>query len=303
MSLRMTLSRVLFYAFPPYLNERTIRRAVSRPRKEATPPESIRKIAHIEESRVKGQRVLTLTPQKSPSGDQIIFLHGGGFVVPINLFHWWLVSALLRRSRATVIVPLYGLAPEYTATDAYEFLETLYLTATERSDGHEIFMMGDSAGGSLALGWAQRCRNEGLRAPDAVILVAPWVDLTMSNPQIPANKRRDPVLRRGGLQLAARWWAGEKDPSDPLVSVLHGDMHDLPPVYIYQGTHDLLYPDAVRLAQKITEAQGTVELRVYRGAFHDFIGALWTSEARSALRRIIAVTSSHGKKTLVHSEA
>jgi acetyl esterase/lipase len=93
------------------------------------------------------------------------------------------------------------------------------------------------------------------------------------------------MLARDGLVAAGRWWAGDRDPADPVVSPVRGDLSGLPPVFAYAGDRDLLTPDVKRLAAGVTAAGGRVELRLYRGAFHDFVGAPWTPDAVGAPTR------------------
>ncbi len=288
MSFLMALIRIVLVFIPTTFTDgpRAVFRAVGRPRRAASMTRSVRRLAHVHEDLVNGQRVIRLTPKSHPSGHQVMYLHGGGFIAALSIAHWWVIASILRNSRATVTVPLYGLAPENTVDDAYHLLDAVYSSIIRLADKKRVFLMGDSAGGSLALGWAQHCRDEGLRCPDAVVLVSPWVDITMSNPGIPPVVKKDPMLGVSGLIAAGQLWAGSYDLSDARVSVLSGRMYDLPPVYIYQGTHDLLYPDSMSLAQKITDARGSVELRIYPGAIHDFVCATMTAEARSAMRRI-----------------
>jgi RND superfamily putative drug exporter len=60
-------------------------------------------------------------------------------------------------------------------------------------------------------------------------------------------------------------------------------------VFTYQGDRDLFVADAKELARRLARVDGRGELRVYRGAFHVFVGAPWTREARRATAHLAGV--------------
>jgi monoterpene epsilon-lactone hydrolase len=64
-----------------------------------------------------------------------------------------------------------------------------------------------------------------------------------------------------------------------------GYLSGLPPV----SACDLLTPYVKRLVRGVTAAGGRAELRLCRGAFHVFVGAPWTPEARRALRHAASI--------------
>ena len=145
-------------------------------------PESLKKLCHIEQSTVDGASVYTFTPRQNASKLHIIYTHGGSYVEAITHHHWNLVHALIMATQATVTVPLYPLAPEHNYHNAYALLEKIYRTITAEIPSSQVILSGDSAGGGLALGTALYYRDQGLPMPGRIILFAPWLDLTMSNP-------------------------------------------------------------------------------------------------------------------------
>lgn len=237
-------------------------------------PPSLQGIASIDGS------VVTLTPP-DPTGTHLVYTHGGCYLYPVTDRHWTLVESLIMQSGATVSMVQYPLAPGHGMDEAYALLEGVYLRARAGSD--RVLLGGDSAGGGLALGQALRYRDLGIQAPEGVILFSPWVDVTMSNPAIPALVTADRMLGRDGLVAAGEWWAGPDRVRDPLASPLYGDLAGLPPVHIFQGGRDLLAPDAVLLAERIRAAGGTAELEFLARAFHVYVAAPWLPEARRSL--------------------
>ena len=129
-------------------------------------------------------------------------------------------------------------------------------------------------------------RDTGARQVDGLVLYAPWVDVTMTNPRIEEVQRRDRVLRVPGLAWAGRAWAADLDPTDPRVSPLYGDPAGLPPMRIFQGDADIVGPDVIEFARKAARAGVDVRLRVEPGGFHVYVLSVPTiPEARAALDR------------------
>jgi monoterpene epsilon-lactone hydrolase len=283
-SLTMDLTCALLRLRPNrFVTVASMRMSIARSRPDAPVPQALRRSFSITADTVRGRQVITLTPKSGGINTHLIYTHGGAYNHPLLGVHWRIIAALTRRTGARVTVPLYGLAPEHTADDAYQLLEDVYRTVAERAGNAPVFLVGDSAGAGLAIGQAILYREKGLRAPNGLLLFSPWVDVTMSHPGIAAIAGLDPILAPEGLAAAGTDWAGPRGSTDPLVSPLYDTLEGLPPTFIYQGGHDIFLPDAKKFAAKARAAGTKVELRIYPAAFHVFVAAPWTPEARHAL--------------------
>lgn len=281
MSLSMTVTRKLTRLLPgAFRSAGSLRRAIDHRGAAAGVTAGVRRVARVRETAVDGWPVARLVPRRGATGAHLVYLHGGGYVQPLSVFHWWLLERLVGGG-VSVSVPHYGLAPEHHADEAHAFLDELWRRETARHD--RVFLAGDSAGGGLALAQAQRHRDAGLPTAGALLLFAPWVDVTMADPASAELGSRDTLLGVEGLREAGRLWAGDADPRDPSVSPLYGDLSGLPPVYTYQGDHDVLLPDVKTLTRRIQDSGGRAELRIARGGFHVHVAATWTPESRRAL--------------------
>lgn len=254
-------------------------------------PRALRARCDVREELVQGRQVFTLTPRFGRSSAHIIYTHGGGFVNALTGPHWWIVRQLAEKTGAAVTVPIYPLAPEHTYRATYSLLEEVYRSVTAETPADRVALCGDSAGGGLALGQALHYRDLGLPPPGLVILFSPWLDITMSNPGAAAAEKDDAMLALPGLVEAGRWWAGGDDPRSPHLSPLFGDLSGLPPIEVFQGTHDVFVPDARLLKERVTAAGGDILLHEYPGAFHVFVGATFTPEARDAFRKVKAAVN------------
>ena len=130
--------------------------------------------------------------------------------------------------------------------------------------------MGDSAGGGLALALAQSFRDEGHPQPARIVLISPWLDVTMTEPRLEHQDARDPYLGATGLAEAGRRYAGPLDESDPRVSPLNGSMEGLAPIAVFIGTRDVLLPDARRLRKAAAAADVPIDYHEHDGMIHNW---------------------------------
>jgi len=218
------------------------------------------------------------------SGGALIFLHGGSYLFPLVDGQWGIVEGLIDRTGLPVIIPDYPLAPNHTAAEAFDFVQPIIDEA--QAEFGRVILFGDSAGGGLALSLGMERRDTGARQVDGLVLYAPWVDVTMTNPRIEEVQGRDKILRVPGLVWAGRAWAADLDPTDPRVSPLYGDPAGLPPMRIFQGDADILGPDTIEFARKAARAGVDVRLRVEPDGFHVYVLSVpIIPEAEAALDR------------------
>lgn len=227
-----------------------------------------------------------LAPKRGNTRKHILYTHGGAYVNPLQRVHWLLVESLIRHTGASFTVPTYPLAPEHDHRRAFSLLEQLYISLCQEIPARNLFLMGDSAGGGLALAQALRYRDAGFKQPGRLILLSPWVDITNTTPDTDTFERKDPMLGIEATRWCGQVWAGDLNPDNPLVSPLFGDLSALPPIDIYQGTLDMLTPASRSLAKKVTAAGGQARLFEYQGAFHVFPALPFTPEAKDVIRRI-----------------
>lgn len=242
----------------------------------AAPPDRLRD--RITTERMPSGRVHRLAPlaRADEGRGALVYWHGGAFINGIATQHWALIDHLSSATGREVLVPDYGLAPAHHVDEALTLLgEALEAVPAELP----VHVLGDSAGGNLALLQGQRHRERVI----GLTLIAPWLDLSMSNPAIDAIEPHDPWLSRPGLRPAAGSWAGRRDLTDPEVSPLFGDLGQLPPTLVVVGDRDICLPDCEVLAER---AGASVRLRVGQGLPHVF-PLLPIPEARPAQAEIL----------------
>jgi len=217
-----------------------------------------------------GWNTFCITPQDSTPERSAFYIHGGAFVMHMLESHWRAISEISIKSNTEITIPTYPLAPEATAkSTTYEMANTLgdFLnhTSMERS-----FLLGDSAGGNLALSALTLLRDQNANLPAGTILISPWLNLELTDHSI--RNINAPGMDIGRLRQDAHKWRGSLELSDPLVSPLNGTLNDLGKIAVFCGTNDVVYPGCQQLAEATSGQPGT-ELEFYEafGARHSYV--------------------------------
>ena len=226
----------------------------------------------------------------SPNDAQLLFIHGGSYVHEASSLHAPFFEKILSAVPATITMPVYALAPEHGYQEAYEQMLAVYQELRRAHPDAPVVLMGGSAGGGFALGFAQHLVRLGLPQPDRIVLISPWLDLTLQNPRIEAADRADVLLDRDALIPNGLAWAHGDDPADYRLSPINGSLYSLAPVTVLVGTQDLLYPDVQRLQTAAESAGLDFDFHVYEGADHAFAMSAGSAgdDARSRIEALIS---------------
>jgi acetyl esterase/lipase len=262
-----------------------VRRDVLARQREAdpSPPRRLAAALDVRSGERCGIPVFELTARGGAPERTVVYLHGGGYVSGLDRQHWAYVARLARVLGVRVVLPVYPLAPTHTWRDSVTPLTDLVREVGEDSPGG-VVLMGDSAGGGLALAVAQEAARRGAAPASRLVLFAPFVDLSGETPGTEEARRFDPWLKLSKLRLYGEWWSGGR-PSDPHASPLLGDLAGLPPMLVLCGTRDLLLPQVRELVRRVGEAGGDVTYVEEPGLLHVY-PLLPVPEARTAWRQV-----------------
>ena len=210
---------------------------------------------------------LLSTPQADPRR-LIIYYHAGGFVFGSLASHRALCSYLAQFSGAQVLNVDYRLAPEHPAPAAHDDALAAYQWALVQGyAASAIALMGDSAGGNLALSTAVRARNQGLPLPAAIVALSPALDLASEGES--HHTVDDPFITRELMGFFNAMYMPSGDLRSPTVTPFYSaDLQGLPPVQLQVGGWERLRDDAVTMAARLKAAGVEADCTVWDGMVH-----------------------------------
>jgi acetyl esterase len=211
----------------------------------------------------------------------VVFLHGGGFVLCDIDSHDGFCRAMAARTDSIVVSVGYRLAPEHrapaAAEDAYGAFDWVARHATGLGiDAQRIAIAGDSAGGNLAAVVSIMCRERGVTAPAAQILLYPVIDPACDT----ASQRRLATgyfTTRAALQWYWRQYLGGSrlpEPVHVVAPLRAATLVGLPSAVVVTGTLDPLHDEGVAYARRLRAEGVAVMHRDFRGLFHGFLTML-----------------------------
>lgn len=200
----------------------------------------------------------------------ILYLHGGGFVAGSPRTHRSITRTLSAMTGAMVLAPHYRLAPEAPFPAQLEDCLACYRQLLQEGYAPErIAVAGDSAGGHLTFMTAMAAHDEGLPAPACLVMLSPAFSLhPLPDSTAEARVPRDPMIRLAWADDIER--ALRVQPGHRWAEPMKRDLSRLPPSLVQVGDDEVLYDNAVWLAEQATAAGRVAELEVYLRRWHVF---------------------------------
>ena len=220
----------------------------------------------------------------------VLYLHGGAYVTGSPRTHRGLTSRLARDAKVCVAVPDYRLAPEHphpaAVDDAFAAYQALLIQGIPAS---KIIVAGDSAGGGLSMALALRLKAAALPLPAGIVLLSPFVDMTLSGQSMKTPQHKEWLLSKPAIFSAGQHYAGGQDARAPTISPLFADLSGLPPLFIQVGTDEVLLDDSTRLSQAATQQGVAVTLQIWPRMWH--VWQLHGGQMPEADRAITAIAA------------
>ncbi len=247
----------------------------------ARPSASMRRKFTVGTQLTGDHQIVRITPKRAHRGT-VLFVHGGAYVVGPLGIHWSFIERMVGSLQCQFVVPRYPLAPAHTVEVTMPFMLRIYRELVG-SDA-PLIVMGDSAGGGLSLALIQAARRLNLPMPAGLVLLSPWLDVTMTTPEQAQLEAVDPVLRRAGLRAAAKWYAGSMPLEHPWLSPINGLFDGLPPILVFGGDHDILVTDGQRLVDQAEKHKVWIEYFEGYKLFHCWVLLPLPESSRARLR-------------------
>lgn len=186
----------------------------------------------------------------------ILYCHGGGYTSGTLGYSRILGSKLSLVTGWQVMSFEYRLAPEHPYPAArQDALKAWDYLMYQGYGARDVVLLGDSAGGNLALVLTLMLRDAHRQLPRRLVLFSPWTDMTLSGESYARCAHSDPSLTADYMQATRDAYAPGLDWKDPLLSPVFGDFTGFPPVMIQVGSQEILFDDSARLHENLL-AQG-----------------------------------------------
>ena len=227
----------------------------------------------VEPITLDGVKAYMVTPSSIPPQNRnrlLVHVHGGCFVSFPGESGTAEAIYMAGIGGFKVISVDYRMPPDHPYPAALDDAITAWKAAVRMASPKNMAIFGSSAGGNLTLAMVLRAKQDKLPLPAAIAPGTPMSDLTNAGDSFQTNAMLDNVLVAPGASCdkrAALYIAG-RDPKDPLLSPVYGDMRGFPPAILTTGTRDLLLSSTVRVHRKLRQAGVEAVLQVYEGQSH-----------------------------------
>lgn len=212
-------------------------------------------------------------PQEVQLEKAVLYFHGGAYNLGSPFAYRKFASHIALISNAATFIPEYRLAPEHPYPAAVEDGQAVYNGLVEKGY-HKISVVGDSAGGGLALVIVGIATTNSARGkypkPISAVVMSPWTDLAFESKSLKINAEADIMLTEAQLKFNANRYLSKNETKDPNVSPLYGNLEGLPPIQVHVGEAEILLDDAVRYACNAYKKGVTIDLHVWEGMPHVF---------------------------------
>jgi epsilon-lactone hydrolase len=219
-----------------------------------------------------GVPALWATPKGCDATRVLLCSHGGGYVTGSMYTHRKVYAHVAKAIGCRALIVHYGRAPENIHPGPVDDMVTAYKWLLDQGIApNHIALIGDSAGGGLAVTTMLRAREKNLPVPAASMPLSPWLDMEAGGETFTTNRERDVLVTRDVIGVMAGTFLGEGgDRKHPHANPLHADLRGLPPLYIQTGGDEALLSDSQDLAEAARKAGIDVTLEVVPEMQHVF---------------------------------
>lgn len=246
---------------------------------KSTAPEAVGKVEDKMISGPAGQIHLRVyTPKGTGPFPVLFYIHGGGWVIADLDTYDSSPRALANAAGAVVVSTHYRQAPESKFPAAHDdvfaaYQWTLKQASSLQGDPNKIAVIGESAGGNMAIGVSMMAREKGIKMPLHEVLVYPVAQTGLDTPSYKENANAKPLNKAMMAWFFKHTLSSPSDAQKPLLALTTAaNLKGLPPTTIITAQIDPLRSEGKDLADKLKAAGVPVVYRNYDGVTHEFFG-------------------------------
>jgi acetyl esterase len=268
----------------------------SEARKQPTPTDAVMKIIKDEKLKVDPHAGLKVsnsrfadmgnlklryyTPENATKDSKlpvVVYFRGGGWVIADLDVYDSSPAAIARKANAIVVSVDYPMAPEHKFPAAHdEAIEAYkYIAKNAQSwggDPAKIAIVGESAGGNLAINTALAAHTQNLAMPVSVVAVYPVASNNLETPSEKQYAAAKPLNQPMMAWFFDKVLENPDQKTDQRLNLVSVNFKGLPPVTIINAEIDPLKSDGDMLADKMKADGVNVTHKLYTGVTHEFFG-------------------------------
>ncbi len=239
----------------------------------------------VEKATVAGIDTYRFTPNQVVSREMVVFTHGGGYIYGSIRSHHAMVSHITAATGRVLLYIEYSVSPEARFPKALN--EVTGVVQELVRTGIPFALMGDSAGGNLAMSTALNLKKLNTPAPLYQVLLSPWLNMGTDSASYIENENNDPVLTKDFMKHAAASYTDPENITNPLVSPVYGSFEGFNPTLILVGNQEILRDDSLALHRALEKAGTSSALKVFEGVTHVWLLTDITSPQSQETLRLI----------------
>lgn len=224
-------------------------------------------------------------PPRVVSREIVVYLHGGAYKLGSIRSHQAMVSHIAAATGRVILFVEYSLAPEHPFPQALNETTAVIRELTHTAPDPAFALMGDSAGGNLAIATALNLKQHKLPAARYHVLISPWLNMRIDAASYTENEKSDPILTRELLQDAAKQYTAGEPVTNPLVSPVQGSFEGLSPTLTLVGAGEILRDDSLNLDDALKKAGAVSRLEVFDKVTHVWtLADIKSADSKKALK-------------------
>jgi len=207
----------------------------------------------------------------------VVYFHGGGFVIADLDVYDGGPRGVSKMADVIVISCHYRQAPENKFPAAHEDAIAAYRWVVDNAqsfqgDPRKIAVMGESAGGNLAMNVAIAARDQGFQAPLHQVLVYPVAGNDMTTESYVENADAKPLNKAMMAWFVDHVFESAAETADERLNLVEADLRSLPSTTIICAEIDPLRSEGELLAERLEQAGVDVRQKTFHGSTHEFFG-------------------------------
>ena len=247
-------------------NTKTVKNAINYIKKCQNKKYNIHSFKKMSKKCYKGYNFFTYNENKN--NIKLVYIHGGSFVDKPMKIQVDFSKKIAERINAELIIPVYETLPN---GNCEKFLtEMTELCKYLNKNKSKIFLIGDSAGGGAALSLNMFLLKKEIDVINGIILLSPWLDLSLENENIKKILKKDIVCSIDGNRYLGKKWANNIKMDDYKVSPLYGNVDKIKNIFISCGGNEICQPDCLKFVKRLKDKNINYKFVEFKKQFHNF---------------------------------